>query len=184
MSMKTPLPDGLVIRDVSDLDMAAITEIYAHEVLNGVSSWEEHPPSPSEMIVRRDAILSAKYPYRVLVEGNAVLGYAYASAYRPRPAYRYTVENSIYIAEHSQRAGLGKILLTDLIEVCADRGYRQMIAVVGDSGNTRSIDFHIKMGFRKIGIIHAIGFKFGRWLDSVVLQRPLGDGDDTPPSSA
>ncbi len=173
---------NFIIRDVQDGDMGMIHDIYADQVLNGVSSWEETPPTLEEMTVRRDAVLSAGYPYRVAVRDNIVLGYAYVSAYRPRPAYRHTVENSIYIAKSGRRLGLGKDLLTDLIDVCTKMGFRQMIAVVGDSKNAMSIDFHIKMGFEKIGIIKSIGFKFGRWLDSVILQLPLGDGDRTPPT--
>jgi len=109
------------------------------------------------------------------------LGYSYASAYRPRPAYRYTVENSIYIADTAQRMGLGKRLLEDLIVLCTELNFRQMIAVVGDSENVMSIDFHKKMGFQQIGIIKSIGYKFGRWMDSVVLQLQLGDGGTTTP---
>jgi len=163
--------------------MAEIREIYAHQVRHGVSSWEEEPPSLAEMESRRDAILNAGYPYRVATRDDRVIGYAYVSAYRPRPAYRHTVENSVYIAEHAQRSGVGRRLLEDLIGVCTKMNFRQMIAVIGDSANAMSIDFHKKMGFRKIGVIKSIGFKFGRWLDSVVMQLPLGDGDQTPPTS-
>jgi len=173
----------MLIRDVEDGDMAAIQEIYAYQVLHGVSSWEEEPPSLAEMRSRRDAILNAGYPYRVATRDGIVIGYAYASAYRPRPAYRHTVENSVYIAEHAQRSGVGGRLLEDLIEVCTKMNFRQMIAVIGDSTNAMSIDFHKKMGFREIGVIKSIGFKFDRWLDSVVMQLPLGDGDQSPPIS-
>jgi len=179
--MTLPARDDLIIRDVTEDDMASIQQIYADEVLHGVSSWEEDPPSVAEMALRRDGIVNAGYPYRVAVLDGAVIGFAYASAYRPRPAYRHTVENSIYIAAQAQRAGIGRRLLTDLIDVCTKLNFRQMIAVTGDSHNLRSIDFHLKMGFKKIGTINSIGFKFGRWLDSVVLQRPLGDGDNTLP---
>ena len=179
--MNTDTSSGIIIRDVSDEDMPAIQQIYAYQVLHGVSSWEEEPPSLEEIISRRDSILAADYPYRVALKDSEVIGYSYASAYRPRPAYRHTVENSIYIAETAQRMGLGKRLLEDLITICTDMNFRQMIAVIGDSDNAMSIDFHAKMGFRPIGTIHSIGFKFGRWLDSVVMQLPLGDGDTTPP---
>lgn len=177
----TPAP--LEITDVTDADIAAIQAIYAHEVLTGVSSWEETPPDAAEMARRRDAILAAGYPYRVARRGDQVVGYAYASAYRPRPAYRHTVENSIYVSQSAQRTGVGRLLLTDLIEVCTAKGYRQMIAVIGDSNNVMSIDFHRKMGFTPIGTIKAIGYKFDQWLDSVVMQLPLGDGDQTPPGN-
>ncbi|NQW02100.1 MAG: N-acetyltransferase family protein [Rhodospirillales bacterium] len=170
------------ISDVSDDDLAAICDIYAFEVLHGVSSWEETPPDVAEISRRRDAILAAGYPYRVARKDGVVLGYAYVSAYRPRPAYRYTVENSIYISRHAQRMGVGHLLLSDLIAVCTAKGYRQMMAVIGDSNNARSIDFHHKMGFTPIGTIRSIGYKFGRWLDSVIMQRALGDGERTPPA--
>jgi L-amino acid N-acyltransferase YncA len=172
----------IVIRDVEDGDMAAVREIYAYQVLHGVSSWEEEPPSLAEMMVRRNAVISAGYPYRVAVRDGAVIGYAYASSFRPRPAYRHTVENSVYISKHAQRTGVGQRLLTDLIEVCTRMDFRQMIAVIGDSNNAMSIDFHAKMGFRTIGTVRSIGYKFGDWLDSVYMQLPLGDGDSTPPT--
>ena len=169
------------INNVTDADLPAIQNIYAHEVLHGVSSWEEIPPDLAEITRRRDAIIAGGYPYRVARRGGEILGYAYASAYRPRPAYRHTVENSIYVSQNAQRSGVGKRLLTDLITVCTNQGYRQMIAVIGDSNNAMSIDFHHKMGFTPIGTIHSIGYKFGQWLDSVVMQLPLGDGNQSPP---
>jgi len=175
--------EEIILRDVTDADLPAIHEIYAYQVLHGVSSWEEEPPDVAEIERRRDAVLAAGYPYRVAIQNDKLLGYAYASAYRPRPAYRYTVENSIYIAEDTQRSGVGRILLTDLIDACAAKGYRQMMAIIGDSDNARSIDFHLKMGFKRVGEIKAIGYKFDQWLDSVVLQLALGDGDSTPPDS-
>ena len=171
----------IIIRNARDEDMPSIQQIYAIQVLHGVSSWEEDPPSLEEMIFRRNAAIQAGYPYRVAVRGKEVLGYSYASAYRPRPAYRYTVENSIYIADTAQRMGLGKRLLEDLIVLCTELNFRQMIAVVGDSENVTSIDFHKKMGFQQIGTIKSIGYKFGRWMDSVVLQLQLGDGGTTTP---
>lgn len=173
----------IVLRDVSDADLPAIQEIYAFQVLHGVSSWEEVPPDLPEIGRRRDGVLAAGYPYRVAYQGDKILGYAYASAYRPRPAYRYTVENSIYIAEDAQRSGVGRLLLTDLIAVCTAKGYRQMIAIIGDSNNARSIDFHLKMGFKPVGEIKGIGYKFGKWLDSVVLQLALGEGGGAPPDA-
>lgn len=169
------------IRDAREADLPAIQEIYADQVLHGVSSWEEEPPDLDEMRRRFEAIRNAGYPYRVALRGAQVVGYAYASAYRPRPAYRHTVENSIYISQQARRTGIGGKLLSDLIEQCSRRGYRQMIAVIGDSDNAMSIDFHEKMGFRRIGVIKAIGYKFDRWLDSVIMQRPLGEADKTPP---
>ena len=171
----------ITIRNVCDKDMPAIQAIYALQVTHGVSSWEELPPSLEQMIQRQKTITQDGYPYIVAVRGDQVLGYAYASAYRTRPAYRYTVENSIYLAESAQRMGLGQKLLSQLIIQCTQEGFRQMIAVVGDSENHMSIDFHKKMGFEEVGVIRSIGYKFERWLDSVMLQLTLGEGDTSPP---
>jgi len=171
----------ITIRNVCDKDMPAIQAIYALQVTHGVSSWEELPPSLEQMIQRQKTITQDGYPYIVAVRGDQVLGYAYASAYRTRPAYRYTVENSIYLAESAQRMGLGQKLLSQLIIQCTQEGFRQMIAVVGDSENHMSIDFHKKMGFEEVGVIKSIGYKFERWLDSVMLQLTLGEGDTSPP---
>lgn len=180
--MTNEAPANIETRDVEDKDLPTILSIYAEQVLHGVSSWEETPPDLAEMTKRRDGIVDAGYPYRVAVRGDEVIGYSYASAYRPRPGYRFTVENSIYISQTARRSGCGKLLLADLIEVCTAQGYRQMIAVVGDSDNAMSIDFHLKMGFEHAGTIKAIGYKFDRWLDSVLMQLPLGDGSQTTPS--
>ncbi|KLN59146.1 GCN5 family acetyltransferase [Kiloniella spongiae] len=173
--------DQITIRNVEDADIAFIQEIYADEVLHGVSSWEENPPDQTEMLNRKNGIVGGGYPYRVAVQNDKVVGYAYASPYRPRPGYRYTVENSIYIHKDVRGLGLGRLLLEDLINECEIRGYRQMIAVIGDSENLPSIDFHQKMGFELAGTIKSIGFKFGRWMDSVLMQRPLNDGSDSLP---
>lgn len=172
---------SLIIRDVCDHDMGAIQEIYAEEVKNGVSSWEQKPPSLAEMITRRNQIITAGYPYRVSESNGQVTGFTYASSYRTRAGYRFTVENTIYIDKNQRGQGTGQQLLSDLIERCEAQGYRQMIAVIGDSGNYASINFHKRMGFNEAGIIHSIGFKFGCWMDSVILQRPLGKGDRTLP---
>ena len=181
--MSNNLHPEINIRDVADTDLPAIQAIYADQVLHGVSSWEETPPDLAEITRRRDAIVAAGYPYRVAVRDNEVIGYAYASTYRPRPAYRYTVENSIYISTTAQRSGCGGVLLKDLIDQCTALGYRQMIAVIGDSNNAMSIDFHKKMGFQMIGTVSSIGYKFNQWLDSVIMQLPLGEGEKTPPTS-
>jgi len=174
----TPPPD---IRPRTDADMARITEIYGHHVLHGASSWELTPPDAAEMTHRAHAIEDAGYPYLVAERDGAVCGYAYASAYRPRPAYRDTVEISIYIDDTLRRAGIGRELLQKLIDTCTDLKFRQMIAIVGDSQNRQSIDFHEKMGFVHVGKVRDIGFKFGRWMDQIILQRPLGPGAATPP---
>ena len=170
-----------VIREVADGDMATITAIYAHHVLSGLASFEEEPPDAAEMMRRRDKILDQELPYIVAVSGGTVGGYAYASPFRPRPAYRHSVEDSVYVTPDMARRGIGRLLLETLIERCAAQGYRQMIAVIGDSENAPSINLHAKLGFRMAGTIRSVGFKFGRWVDSVYMQRPLGDGDTTLP---
>ncbi len=172
---------SIVHRLVQDKDMPTICSIYADEVLQGVSSWENTPPSLEEMIRRRDSILAGEFPYIVAEHDGEILGYAYASSYRPRPGYRYTVENSIYISDNARGRGIGKHLLIELIKRCEIAGYRQMIAVIGDSSNDASIGFHTKMGFEKVGVIKSIGFKFGRWMDSVIMQKALGSGGQTLP---
>ncbi|WP_254055020.1 GNAT family N-acetyltransferase [Kiloniella sp. EL199] len=173
--------DQITFRNVDDDDIPFIQEIYADEVLHGVSSWEETPPDHVEMLKRKNGVVEGGYPYRVAVRNKQVVGYAYASAYRPRPGYRYTVENSIYVHKDARGTGLGRLLLNDLIVECETRGYRQMIAVIGDSENLPSIAFHQKMGFELSGTIRSIGFKFGRWMDSVLMQRPLNDGSNSLP---
>lgn len=176
-----PEAGDILIRDVADGDMAAIQDIYAHHVLEGLASFEEEPPDEAEMTHRRDALLAESYPYRVAVLDGRVKGYAYVSSFRPRPAYRHTVENSVYVDIGTQRRGIGRCLLKDLIERCTELGYRQMIAVIGDSGNEASISLHADLGFEKAGLLASTGLKFGRWVDTVIMQRPLGDGDGTLP---
>ncbi len=177
------MSDALRIRPFDPADVPAITKIYAHHVLNGASSWELTPPDEAEMRRRADGILAAGYPYLVAVDGDTVVGYAYASAYRPRPAYRFTVEHSIYVLDGVRRGGIGKRLLGEMIEACTALGFRQLIGIIGDSQNHQSIRFHEQMGFRHVGRIENIGFKFGRWMDQVLMQRALGEGSDTPPAA-
>lgn len=174
-------PTRLVIRDATDADMPAIQAIYAHHVETGGGSFEYDPPDVAEMTRRRDAVQDGGYPYIVAEDAGEILGYAYAGAYRPRRAYRYTVENSVYVAAHAHRRGVGRALLAELIRRCTEAGFRQMIAIIGDSDNHGSIGLHCKMGFREVGTVENVGFKFGRWLDSVTMQLPLGDGGDTLP---
>jgi L-amino acid N-acyltransferase YncA len=169
------------VRTAAADDIAAIQPIYARHVRHGLASFEVEPPSLEEMRRRFDAIADAGYPYLVATEGEAVLGYAYASAYRTRPAYRHTVEDSVYVAAAQLGRGIGRRLLTRLIEECVQRGYRQMLAVIGDSGNAASIELHRACGFVHCGTLRSVGFKFGRWVDSVIMQRELGESDRTPP---
>ncbi len=164
---------SLVIRDAAAPDFAGIAAIYADHVLNGFGTFEEAPPSRDEMLDRFGRVIDAGLPYLVAADGGAVLGYAYAAPYRPRSAYRFTVEDSIYVAPAAQRRGVGVTLLTRLIERCAAAGMKQIVAVIGDSGNQPSISVHEKCGFRATGVLRDVGFKQNRWLDTVIMQRAL-----------
>jgi L-amino acid N-acyltransferase YncA len=174
------MPD-LTIRATAAHDIAAITRIYAHAVEHGTASFEIEPPDEAEMARRRHALIDGGYPYLVAEADGVVAGYAYAGPYRARPAYRWSVEDSVYIAPDAHRRGIGRALLARLIEESERRGFRQMIAVIGDSGQAASIELHRILGFRLIGTFASVGFKHGRWLDSVLMQRPLGPGDATMP---
>jgi L-amino acid N-acyltransferase YncA len=169
------------IRPVRPADVAAITRIYDHAVRHGTASFELDPPDADEMARRLDALSAGGFPYLVAEAGDEILGYAYAGPYRARPAYRFTVEDSVYIAPAAQRQGLGRLLLDRLIVESEARGYRQMIAVIGDSANHASIALHAALDFRMVGTFEAVGWKFGRWLDSVLMQRPLGQGAASGP---
>ena len=162
-------------------DITAITAIYRPAVISGTASFELEPPSEEEMRRRYEAITGGGYPYFVAVSEGAVVGYGYANAFRPRPAYRFSVENSIYVTPDHQGKGVGRTLLEALIGACAAQGFRQMIAVIGDSGQRASIGLHRSLGFTFCGTVHSVGYKHGRWLDTVMMQRTLGDGDRTPP---
>ncbi|MBL0930455.1 MAG: N-acetyltransferase [Alphaproteobacteria bacterium] len=172
----------MIIRDAADTDLPAIHAIYAHHVANGLGTFEEAPPTLDEMRGRRAAIVDKGLPWLVATDTNGViLGYAYAGPFRPRSAYRFAVEDSIYVAPGAARKGVGKKLLAELIARCQAWGARQMLAVIGDSGNAGSIGVHKSLGFEHGGIMHAVGFKHGRWVDVVIMQRALGDGRDTLP---
>lgn len=170
----------LTLREATAEDIAEIHAIYAEAVRTGTASFELTPPTPEEMTARWQALRAAGYPYLVAEIGGAVAGYAYAGAYRPRPAYRGAVEDSVYVSEAYQGRGLGRALMTELIARCEAAGYRQMVAVVGDSDNQGSIGLHRAMGFADVGVLRSVGWKHGRWLDTVLMQRPLGAGDGTP----
>lgn len=171
----------ITLRDVTASDMGAIQQIYAHHVLHGAASFEEIPPEIAEMQNRFAALKARNMPYIAAVEDGKILGYAYAGPYRPRSAYRYTVEDSIYLLPEAAGKGLGKLLLSEILARCTTQGFRQMIAIIGDSGNAGSINLHRSLGFTMIGTFPAIGFKFGRWIDSVLMQKSLGDGQSTLP---
>jgi L-amino acid N-acyltransferase YncA len=172
---------SLLIRLASLSDIGAITRIYAHAVKHGTASFELEPPDEAEMTRRMQALLDGGFPYLTAEAGGALAGYAYAGPYRPRPAYRFSVEDSIYVDPSVHRCGVGRALLQRLIEESERRGYRQMVAVIGDSAQTASIELHRALGFRMIGAIENVGFKFDRWLDTVLMQRALGPGASVKP---
>lgn len=173
----------VLVRDASDADLSTIAAIYAHHVLTGLASFEEVAPSPAEMASRRAAILALGLPYLVAELEGRVAGFAYAGPYRARPAYRHTVEDSVYVAPDALGRGVGRALLAEVIARCEAGPWRQMIAVIGDSGNAGSIALHAALGFAHVGTLASVGFKFGRWVDSVLMQRALGDGEDALPRS-
>ena len=172
----------ILVRPSLATDIPAITAIYAHAVTHGTASFELTPPDAAEMARRRVALVEAGFPYLVAERGGEILGYAYAGPYRPRPAYRSTVEDSIYVAPAAQATGIGRRLLTELIREAEARDFRLMVAVIGDSANSASITLHHRAGFTLCGTIHSVGYKFGRWLDSVIMQLPLGEGDASAPA--
>ncbi len=171
-----------IIRPSREADMPAVQRIYAHHVMHGFGSFEEEPPDLAELMRRRSEYLSRRLPYLVAELKGRVVGYAYAGPYRTRSAYRFTVENSIYIDPAHAGRGIGRKLLAELIAQCTALGFRQMIAVIGDTGNTASIKLHEALGFKLAGIFASVGRKRGRWLDSVMMQLTLGDGDKTDPA--
>ena len=173
---------SLEIRPTLAADLPFITEIYDHAVRFGTATFELIPPDLAEMTQRFNAVMDGGFPYLVAVLEGRVVGYAYAAAYRLRPAYRFTVEDSIYLHPAVHRRGVGLQLLQRLIVESEARGYRQMIAVAGDSANAGSIGVHARCGFQMIGTHPHVGFKFGRWLDTVMMQRTLGEGAGTIPS--
>lgn len=172
---------AILIRPSSDGDVEALHAIYAHNVLTGTATFELEPPDVAEMARRRAAVLADGLPYLVAEIDGAVVGYAYASPFRPRPGYRFTVEDSVYVAPGQQGRGLGRALLGALVEACERLGKRRMLAVIGDSNNAASIGMHRACGFEHAGVLPGTGRKFGRWLDVVLMQRTLGDGAETAP---
>lgn len=171
----------MLIRHATPADLAAITAIYANAVTHGTASFELDPPTLAEMTARFSSITSGGHPYLVADLDGTVTGYAYAGPYRPRPAYRHTVENSVYVAPSHQGAGIGGALLREVIDAATATGFRQMIAVIGDSGNAGSIALHRACGFELTGTFRAVGWKHGAWRDTVLMQRALGDGAATAP---
>jgi L-amino acid N-acyltransferase YncA len=172
---------GMLIRPATLADIPAITRIYAHAVEYGTASFELTAPDEAEMARRMDKMLGVDFPYLVAELDGRIAGYAYATLYRERPAYRKTVEDSVYIAPDMHRRGIGLALLNALVEAATARGFRQMIAVIGDSAQAGSIGLHEAAGFHHVGNLENVGFKHGRWLDTVLMQKALGEGATTEP---
>ncbi len=169
------------IRNSQEEDVGQVHSIYRHHVLHGTASFEEEPPSVEELMRRRGNVLDRGLPYLVAEVDHQIGGYCYAVPYRSRSAYRFTVEDSVYVDHRWNRRGIGQMLLSALIARCEMGEWRQMVAVIGDSHNAASIRLHQRVGFRLVGTLQAVGYKFGRWIDSVLMQLALGAGDSTPP---
>ncbi|HWU13740.1 MAG TPA: GNAT family N-acetyltransferase [Caulobacter sp.] len=174
---------ALTVRPSTEADVPAITAIYGWNVLNGLGTFEEVPPDAAEMGRRRAAFLAKGLPYLIAERDGAVVGYAYAGPFRLRAAYRYTVEDSVYVGPEAVGQGVGKALLAALIEACQALGLRQICAVIGDSGNAASIGLHAALGFERKGVFPDMGYKFGRWVDLVWMQRPLNGGGSRGPDA-
>ena len=169
------------LRDAAASDMAAITAIYAHHVEHGTGTFEEQAPDAAEMAARVGKVQAAGCAWLVTELEGQITGFGYYAPYRDRSAYRFTVEDSIYVRDDVRGQGVGKALVAALLDHAARRGHRQMIAVIGDSENVGSIGLHLSLGFRQVGVMRAVGMKFGRWVDVVTMQRPLGEADRTLP---
>ncbi len=177
---QTPSPTSpLTIRPSTEDDLPAIQAIYGHAVMHGTGTFETEVPSVEEMARRRTEVLSRHLPWLVAERGGEVLGYAYANYFRPRLAYRFCVEDSIYLAPAAQGQGAGRVLLAELLARCEAAGARQMLAVIGDADNAGSIGVHTALGFQHTGVLKSAGWKFDRWLDVILMQRTLGSGDST-----
>lgn len=173
----------MIVRAATADDAEALAAIYGHHVLHGFGTFEEEPPSPAEMETRRAAVAARGLPYLVAEDGEKVLGFAYAGPFRPRQAYRYTLEDSVYIAPEAIGKGVGRAVLSAVIAACEAIGVRQLVAVIGDSGNAASIGLHRSLGFVDAGVGKSFGFKHGRWLDIVWMQKALNGGDETAPDT-
>jgi len=171
------------VRDATEADLPEIAAIYAHHVRTGLASFETEPPDDAEMRARFEAVRAKGFPYLACEIGGRLAGFAYASLYRARPAYRYALEDSVYVHPEAAGRGAGRALLSALVERCEAIGCRQLVAVIGDSANEASIGLHSALGFEKAGTLRSIGYKHGRWVDSVLMQRRIGPGDSTPPEN-
>ena len=172
---------GVVVRDAAEADMDAVARIYAHHVERGLATFEEIPPSDEEMRARRLNVLAVGAPYLVAEIDGEIVGYCYAAPYHARPAYRHTLEDSVYVAPGLSGRGVGGALLAELVARCEAGPWRWMVAIIGDSGNAASIALHRRYGFEPVGTLRAVGFKLGRWVDTPIMQRALGLGDSRPP---
>lgn len=172
-----------IIRASQSSDLPQITNIYGHHVLHGTGTFELTPPSASEMMQRRDEVLARDLPYLVAIEQESVLGFAYCNWFKPRPAYRFSAEVSIYLSPDASANGLGRAMLTELVRRAEQSGVRKLIAVIGDSANTASIGVHRAVGFNEVGVLKSCGWKFDRWLDVVLMDKALGHGDTTSPQA-
>ncbi len=177
-------PGEALVRDAEAADMAAVQGIYAHYVLKSLATFEEIPPTLEEMLSRRQASLDLGLPYLVAEAGGEILGFAYGAAYHSRAAYRFAIEDSVYVADGLRGRGIGAALLAELIARCERGPWRQMLAIVGDSANAGSIALHRRFGFELAGTLRSVGFKFGQWVDTPILQRALGPGDSRPADAA
>ena len=173
-----------IIRPSRDADLPAITAIYGHHVLHGTGTFETTPPTDSEMAARRADVLSKGLPFLVAEDAGRVLGYAYCQWFKPRPAYRFSAEDSIYMDPDAAGKGLGRQLLAALADEAQAVGIRKLIAVIGDSANAGSVGVHRSLGFTPVGVFKSCGWKFGKWLDIVLMEKTLGEGDSTPPEQA
>jgi L-amino acid N-acyltransferase YncA len=174
----------IVVRDTTEADMPAVQAIYAEQVLHGLASFEEVPPSAEELTRRRAGVLAHGLPYLAAELDGRLVGYSYATPYRPRAAYRHTIEDSVYVADGLRGRRIGAALLGALIQRCEAGPWRQMIAVIGNSANSGSIELHRSLGFRPVGTLRDVGFKLGRWVDTVLMQRQLGTGAHAGPYGA
>jgi len=181
--MSSPLSPArpVTVRDAQEQDLPSVQAIYAHHVLHGAASFEETPPSVDELRARHAAVLAAGLPYLVAESGGEVVGFAYATAWRARPAYRYTVEDSVYVAAGHEGQRIGSALLRALIDRCEAGSCRQMLAVIADTGNPAPAALHRRFGFALVGTLRAVGFKHGRWLDTLLMQRSVGSASGRPP---
>jgi L-amino acid N-acyltransferase YncA len=183
MSKLGAVEQTITVRDASDPDMVCVQAIYALEVLHGMATFEVTPPSTNELPSRRASIVNLGLPYLVAEINGSIVGYSYATGYRARAAYRHTIEDSVYVADGARGLGVGTRLLAELITRCANGPWRQMLAIIGNSGNSGSIALHQRLGFRSVGTFRSVGFKLGAWVDTALMQRELGAGDSKPAES-